>query len=75
MDDIKEWCWTDAQTLSVIAQDCSEWRRVVLEALDTNGSKPMEWNEEEDIAYSLYNPGYLCIGLHVKIEKYLHLRS
>jgi len=45
MDNIKEWCRTDAQTLSIIAQDRSEWRRVVMEALDTNGRKPM--NEEE----------------------------
>jgi len=33
---------TVAQTLSIIAQDHSEWRRVVMEALDTNGRKPME---------------------------------
>jgi hypothetical protein len=42
VDDIKEWCWTDAQTLSIMAQDRSEWRRIVMEALDTNGRKPME---------------------------------
>jgi len=29
-DDIKEWYRTDAQTLSIIAQDRSEWRRVVI---------------------------------------------
>jgi len=33
MDDIKEWCRADAQTLSIIAQDRSEWRRVVMDAL------------------------------------------
>jgi len=33
-DDFKEWCWTDVQTISIIAQDRSEWRRVVMEALD-----------------------------------------
>jgi hypothetical protein len=42
MGDIKEWCRTDAQTLNIMAQDRSEWRQVVMEALDTNGRKPME---------------------------------
>jgi len=41
MDDIKEWC-RDGHILSIMAQDCSEWRRVVSEALDTDGLKPME---------------------------------
>ena len=26
MDDIKEWCRVDVQTLSIMAQDRSEWR-------------------------------------------------
>jgi len=42
MDDIKEWCQTDVQTLGIIAQDRSEWKRVVMETLVTNGRKPME---------------------------------
>jgi len=42
MDDIKGWSRTDVQTLSIMAQDRSEWRRVVVEALDINGRKPME---------------------------------
>jgi len=46
MDDMKEWCWTDAQTLSIIAQDHSEWRRIVMEALDKRVQAP-PWNEEE----------------------------
>jgi len=48
MDDIKEWCRTDAQTLSIIAQDSAQWRRVVMETLDTNGHKPMNEQEEEE---------------------------
>jgi len=52
MDDIKEWCRTDAQTLSIIAQDCSEWRLVVMETLDTNGRKPVYINVYEYDVYT-----------------------
>ena len=45
VDDIKEWCRADVQILSVLAQGRSEWRQVVVEALDTNVRKPA-WNEE-----------------------------
>ena len=42
MDDIKEWGRVDVHTLSIMARDRSEWKRVVVEALDTKGRKPME---------------------------------
>jgi len=42
MHDIKEWCRTDVQTHSIMAQDRLEWRRIVMEALDNNGRQPME---------------------------------
>ena len=46
MDDIKEWCRADGHTLSIMAQDRWEWKRVVVDALDTNaGTSP--WNEED----------------------------
>jgi len=56
MYDIKEWCRTDAQTLSIMAQDSSEWRRVVMETLETNGRRP--WKEEEGVlqTMSAYKP-------------------
>jgi len=34
-------CRTDVQTLSIMTQDRSKWRRVVMDTLDTNGRKPM----------------------------------
>ena len=40
IDDIKEWCRANVHTLSIMAQDRSEWKRVVVDALDTNGRKP-----------------------------------
>jgi len=39
MDDIEEWCRTDVHILSIIAQDRSKWRRIVTEALYTNGGQ------------------------------------
>ena len=42
MDNIKEWCRADVNTLSIkaaMAQDRLEWRRIVIEVLDTT---PME---------------------------------
>jgi len=47
--DMKEWRRTDVHTISIMAQDRSpEWRRVVIEALDTNGRKPMEWRRRNE---------------------------
>ena len=42
LDDIEEWCQTDIHTLSWWAQDRELWKRIVRNALDTNGREPKE---------------------------------
>jgi len=46
MDDIKEWCRTDVQALSIMAQESSEWRRVVMEALDTKEKRMLKGGQK-----------------------------
>jgi len=58
IDDIKEWCQTDIHTLISMAQDRSQWRRIVNEALDTNGREPAR-NEEEEKKNGAYI--YVCV--------------
>src|SRR6218665_1070370 len=52
MDDITDWCQTDARRLSLLAQDRDTWKMIMKNALDTYGlcaTVPMDHDVRENI--------------------------
>src|SRR5207244_5212242 len=47
LDDIREWCQKDIQTLSRLANEREVWKEMVNCALDTTGNVPKEYDDDD----------------------------